>query len=438
MANDSREHGSTTSSTGTSSTGSAVHESASKAKEFSNALSSASKTKGNGAGSCCGLISRGRKLDGAQNVFKQAVLLVRHSERLDYVDKEYSKTPEGQEWPWDAPLTARGWILAREVAAEFAALQEEMKFALIATSPYRRCVETAMAIAKASKLPIVLDQEIGEVWERKMGDEKLPWRSPQGLQEMLKGYQVLNPLLPEGGYKLFGRKPTFPETLSKARSRMVVRFDTYIRQSESLHQNFIICTHADGLAAALNMFERGSADVSGIDFCSRILAKRIPKDEESELNSYAKHWHVEPKGIEMTKFEGEGSSKKLYESMHLDECEATEKEARARRSARTKTDKMFDENMQALLRQAGEQTEDDDSVDQDDDGANKLQRSMDQFGTPEPPKASSFADHRSASGSSQAWNSESSDLGALEEHQAVRRSELLFYRTGASQGAIPL
>lgn len=300
---------------------------------------------------CCGFLRRPRSAP-EQLEFRPTVVLLRHSERLDYVDKNYKETEEGKEFPHDAPLTQPGWKMAEEAADDLAKLHNEgLMFAAVATSPYRRCVETAAVIAKRLNVPIVLDQEIGEVWEKKMGDK--PWRSPSELKKLLNDLmvpKVLNPLLGDGGYKLFGKVPQYPETLEKARNRMVVRFETYIRQSEELEHNFILCTHADGMAAACGMFERGCADVTRMDFCSRIIARRIPqgKDASEDMNTFAKRWDVELKGIEIEN-KGEGATEKMNEYIHSMACEENEQMVVSRREKRTSTDKTFDAKMKSLF-----------------------------------------------------------------------------------------
>lgn len=346
---------------------------------------------------CCGMLPRSLSKVGSRRPslvkFQPTLILVRHSERLDFVDKAYKTSELGQQWPFDAPLTEAGWTLARDVAAEFATLHEEVSFAVVATSPYRRCIETAITISNQLGIPIVLDQEIGEVWEQKMRKDPRPWRSPEELKAMLKGHKVLNPILPEGGFKLFGREPTFPENLEQARKRMVVRFETYIQQSESLQQNFILCTHADGIAAALDMFERGNADISQMDFCSRIIATRNAEqqtapikhsatqcssisDDSVSQNIFAKRWDVESKGINLIKFFAEGPSKKLCEEMHLEACKENQQMVAHRRKSRTKTDKMFDESMTTLLN-GGKMFDDipyEEDEDEDEDGKIELCR----------------------------------------------------------------
>lgn len=320
------------------------------------------KGKEGSAAGCCGIFG-GQKKD---DVFKPALLLIRHSERLDYVNKDYKETEEGKAWPHDAPLTDRGWELARSEAEELASLHAQLKFAVVATSPYRRCLETASVIAKRLQLPMVLDQEVGEVWEKKMGNDPIPWRQPIQLQAMIKDLQVeqvLNPVLEDGGIKLFGKIPKFPESLDKARNRMVVRFENYIRQSEALKQNFIICTHADGIAAAVSMFERGLPDISQMDFCCRVVAQqkieKAKKDEgkEGDDNAFARQWDVETKGIAATKAEMTDGAKKYWEKQHLEHCTETQEMVVQRKSSRTKTDKMFDEAFRNSLKEVAKDAE---------------------------------------------------------------------------------
>merc|ERR1712066_215237 len=86
--------------------------------------------------------------------------------------------------------------------------------------------------------------------------------------------KTLNPILEDGSIKIFGKPPQWPESLEDAKNRYIVRIETYIRQSMETKQNMIIVTHADAVAAALVIFERGGADVQNMGFCARIIAKR--------------------------------------------------------------------------------------------------------------------------------------------------------------------
>mmetsp|Transcript_88952 Transcript_88952/g.157476 ORF Transcript_88952/g.157476 Transcript_88952/m.157476 type:complete len:258 (-) Transcript_88952:46-819(-) len=163
-------------------------------------------------GGCCGFCKRRNQAP----TFAQTLVVMRHSERKDQVDPTYKDSVEGKAWPHDTPLTQRGVKWARKVARELRGLHKQVNFIAIASSPYRRCMATAAQIAIEFGLPIVIDQELGEVWDKAMPSDKLPHRSPSQLEELAKelGIQVLNPPLPEGGYKLFGQPPkSWPESL---------------------------------------------------------------------------------------------------------------------------------------------------------------------------------------------------------------------------------
>merc|ERR1712232_489353 len=116
-------------------------------------------------------------------------------ERRDQVDPTYKDCEEGRAWPFDTPLTDNGIKLAQKVAVELADLHARSKFAMVVSSPYRRCMQTAAQVTKQLSLPVVLDQEVGEVWEEAMPKERPPHRSPLELQAMAKelGMTVKNP-----------------------------------------------------------------------------------------------------------------------------------------------------------------------------------------------------------------------------------------------------
>lgn len=299
--------------------------------------------------------------------WQQTLVIVRHSERRDRIDANYKSTPEGAAWPHDTPITEAGFKLASSVAAEIADLHAKARFGAIAVSPYRRCLETASEVAKVLNLPVVIDQEIGEVFDTAMPKEPNPFRSPTELREMCKalGLNVVNPVLDDGGFKLFGKPPVWPETLEDAKRRYVIRIENYIQQSADTRQNFVLVTHADAVAAALQLFERGFADIESMEFCARLIASRpfLKHTHNEETHGvYAEKWNVEFKGVEAavpTAEEDQGMNK-YYEKMHVENCDELQKMAAKRKDKRTKTDSMFDsalriqaaERRQEILRKA--------------------------------------------------------------------------------------
>eukprot|EP00929_Paragymnodinium_shiwhaense_P014925 TRINITY_DN122913_c0_g1_i1.p1 TRINITY_DN122913_c0_g1~~TRINITY_DN122913_c0_g1_i1.p1 ORF type:complete len:451 (+),score=125.24 TRINITY_DN122913_c0_g1_i1:142-1494(+) len=309
------------------------------------------------SGGCCSFI-RGRK---PPEAFQQTLVLLRHSERLDYVDPMYKKSEEGQKWPHDAPLTQRGLELADEVARELVGTHLEAKFAAIACSPFKRCLQTACAVGKMLRLPLLIDQEIGEVWDKAIPESPCPFRSSEEIMAICEEYdvKVLNPLTDSKEIRIFGKARgglTWPETLDSAHARFIVRVESYLEQSKLNKHNFIIVTHADALAAALAMFHRGGADVQRMDFCAQVTARRtIPppsrrntKPNQEESSVFADKWDVSfiRAGAEI--MDDPGSMARYYEMMHLQHCEETQQKVVERRQKKTKTDFMFTDALKGI------------------------------------------------------------------------------------------
>mmetsp|Transcript_36829 Transcript_36829/g.84858 ORF Transcript_36829/g.84858 Transcript_36829/m.84858 type:complete len:410 (-) Transcript_36829:108-1337(-) len=312
---------------------------------------------------CCGL---GKKA-APKSVFDQQLVILRHSERMDYIDKNYLNTPEGQEWPFDAPITQRGYQLVQEVAMEIRGLHRKACFTAVASSPYRRCLETAAELAKHLNLPVMIDQEVGEVRDQKTTASSLPHRSPVQLKQMADrlGIKVLNPVMEDGSLKLFGKAPIFPERLEDAKQRYIVRIENYVQQSVETRQNLIVVTHADAVAAALVMFERSSCHVEKMEFCARITCNRkvdlqqLQEDRKKRKDTrvYADHWKVEWKalGAEVWNITNNAA---YFERMHLETVEETEQMVVKRKEKRTNTDKLFEETVKGIRQENDGEGED--------------------------------------------------------------------------------
>lgn len=307
--------------------------------------------KAESSGVCCGLLRRKAK------PFSQAIVVLRHSERLDQMDATYKETEEGKAWPFDTPITEKGFELARGVAAELADLHKEVTFGAVVSSPYRRCMETASEVAKKLGIPIIVDQEIGEVWDSSMPKDTLPHRSAKELRKMADDLkvQVKNPIMSDGGIKVFGKQPvSWPETMEAAHKRYLVRIETYIRQSAATRQNFIIVSHAPSIVAALDILERGNADIAGVSYCALVVAKRqvtqaqIDQEAIGEHGVFADRWQVNWKNLNAEVMEPEAGVAKLYEKEHLDHCDEEQAAMVQRNKRRTKTDALLENTLQNL------------------------------------------------------------------------------------------
>ncbi|CAD2216710.1 Histidine phosphatase superfamily (branch 1), putative [Angomonas deanei] len=131
----------------------------------------------------------------------QRVIVMRHGERRDHTP---DAAPEG-----DPPLTPSGIEdVAKIVPALKSAYDEEkLAYLQIYTSPYRRCVQTALALQKCgvgSKLRMIVENSIGEVY----GPIRIKTKEP--------------PILKEQG--AIGVQPKWGENLAQATSRYVTAF----------------------------------------------------------------------------------------------------------------------------------------------------------------------------------------------------------------------
>jgi len=279
--------------------------------------------------------------------FQQTVVVLRHSERVDQMDPDgYRASEEGHAWPFDSPITANGVQLAKQVATELSALHRTARFGLIVCSPYRRCLETASEVARVLQLPVLLDQEIGEVWEEAMPKESPPHRSPQQLEALTTelGLQILNPKLPEGGFTLFGQHGTWPEKNSDGHKRSIVRLETYIEKSAARQQNFIFVSHVPAVAALYDIFQRGQAEVQRLDYCARVIAKRIvkPSAVREEHGVYADQWEVDGHGVHMdVRFNA-------TEEDHFKFCDEMRERSGKRREQRTNVDDEFELTLKSV------------------------------------------------------------------------------------------
>jgi len=281
------------------------------------------------------------------------------------MDESYATSEEGLAWPHDTPLTDYGVHLAHEVACELEELHEQVRFVAVASSPYRRCMQTAAEIARKFSLPVLIDQELGEVRDSRMPEHTAAHRSPRELAEMAKelGIKVQNPIRRNGGFKLFGKQPAWPETVEAARQRFIVRIENYIQQSAGTRRNLIIVTHADAVAEALVMFEREGVMVERLDFCARVIAQRsikslaqrgaAPLGDASALGPgvYADQWSVQCRAVEAMEVRVE-ALRKYHEQLYLETCEQTQRLVEERQALGTESDKLFDMVLTRLRRRS--------------------------------------------------------------------------------------
>lgn len=192
-------------------------------------------------------ISQGAANDGAQT--EHRLIVLRHGERLDCADPaKWFASVDAEKYPFDCPLTAEGHAEAERISKDIA--NGSGRVALVVSSPYIRCIETASHLAAALGSPLALDAEFGEVHgPHTMGpvSETPRHRTIDQLAAYVKpGVRLIRP---QGGW--FGKWPEWPEGLEEGRLRMLARFETYAKFGRQWGRSLAIVTHGDGVAAVL-------------------------------------------------------------------------------------------------------------------------------------------------------------------------------------------
>jgi broad specificity phosphatase PhoE len=85
----------------------------------------------------------------------RSIWITRHGNRLDFVDPNWAK---GAAYPFDPPLSPDGVDQARQTATAL----RGTGISRVVSSPFRRCVQTAIEIVEILDVPIVLEWGLSE------------------------------------------------------------------------------------------------------------------------------------------------------------------------------------------------------------------------------------------------------------------------------------
>jgi len=261
---------------------------------------------------CCVGLDRFCRSVGCSPSTQIAVAVMRHGERLDAVDPvSWYRSEAGKAYPFDCPLSAHGRRQVGNVARELAQ-RCSGRFAYVVSSPYLRCVETAVEVCRALQLPICVDMQLGEVF----GPACFGHWNPPG--PMRRSPEEVVGFVPPDLHKFspvdsIGQEPVWPESIEDARLRMVSRVEQYAEWAARLEGvNFVLVTHGDCVGACLTLAlakEDGSMDqvVDKVDYCGYTLLERTCEAGEPALGLLdeaadwrVKHGHVVLRNADMT------------------------------------------------------------------------------------------------------------------------------------------
>jgi len=233
------------------------------------------------------------------NSTRIAVAVMRHGERLDAVDPVgWYHSTAGRKYPFDCPLSSRGRMQVGAVAREMAH-QSSGTFSYVVSSPYVRCVETAVEVCRALQLPMCIDRQLGEVFGPACFGE---WSATGPLRRNAEDVAACVPsdLRRFSPVDCIGQEPTWPESIEEARLRMVARVEQYVEWAARLEGvNFILVTHGDCVGSCLTLaLARGvpTAEkvVEKVDYCGYALLERTwdPGEPSIGLMDDTAKWQV--------------------------------------------------------------------------------------------------------------------------------------------------
>ncbi|CAJ1352482.1 unnamed protein product [Effrenium voratum] len=222
----------------------------------------------------------------AGKAFQPAVAVLRHGERADVTwGSTWSQSPDAQQNPADCPITPAGIEDALEASHM---LRTFAGFGIVVSSPYLRCVQTAIIIADQLNLTVLLDHELGEVFGPcvfESGAYHLgghPWRQRFALYQALKSWEptprgqpLAKPAVRRVSWKrILGAPPSWPERLPQARTRYARRFLSYLRRSRLAQRSLVIVSHGHMVQSCLKVLpQTHDRDVARVSYCGGLMAR---------------------------------------------------------------------------------------------------------------------------------------------------------------------
>eukprot|EP00760_Papus_ankaliazontas_P029231 PhM_4_TR416/c0_g1_i1/m.48384 len=206
---------------------------------------------------------------------RQHVVVVRHGDRAD----------DGAAADFNTPLTSDGWERMRRVGTDVLAV---LRQPLLFTSPFKRCVESALAILGGERLaqPITVDNDLFEVWEevtRAGGNNVLVVRDriSRELEEEKEKH-------PAALGRTHGTVPPAKESREGAYSRYYAALNRIA--DDNVNNDIVLSCHGDCVGALLsNVAGEVAYDVSygGFVVLVRELAPSISDDNQTEAGAWS-------------------------------------------------------------------------------------------------------------------------------------------------------
>jgi broad specificity phosphatase PhoE len=165
----------------------------------------------------------------------QTIWLIRHADRLDFIQPEWFETAL---YPYDPPLSPLGFQSAISLADELS----QVSIGRIFTSPFLRTIQTANPLARYLQVPIKLEWGLCE-WLCQDWTPALPATTP--IDDLIKNYPNI-----DGTYQSLVL-PCYPETLEELNARLAIIARKLVQNKS---ENILAIAHKGsvlGITAAL-------------------------------------------------------------------------------------------------------------------------------------------------------------------------------------------
>mmetsp|Transcript_16247 Transcript_16247/g.29563 ORF Transcript_16247/g.29563 Transcript_16247/m.29563 type:complete len:226 (-) Transcript_16247:77-754(-) len=149
------------------------------------------------------------------------IFVLRHAERADSLPTE--QRPE-YSISFDPPLTDDGIRQAEVAAKHILDSMPQSTSVHLVSSPFLRCIQTALPLAKALNLPIIVDEVFGEYITQSEFEQDpfdhLSYKADPNFADLVDGVKII-----ESRHIL---RPMHPENFTRAEARIKIGLDYYL------------------------------------------------------------------------------------------------------------------------------------------------------------------------------------------------------------------
>lgn len=210
--------------------------------------------------------------------------VIRHTHRADVMGatwngRSWTQTEDFAKHPMDPPLSDEGLKEADEVANRISAFLEERQggeIHVVVSSPYLRCLQTAVAVCRklGGRVRLMIDFGLGEVYGPEVFGDNEPSnivRTKDELKEHCQDMDLEFIKMPVGKW------PSWPETLAGGRTRYAERLLAYLSRGSKARRNFLLVSHADCVGACLALMpSHEGRTIESVGYGGMFLASRAP------------------------------------------------------------------------------------------------------------------------------------------------------------------